>query len=373
MPAGPAPTAATTPIPRQRALAVLRGIGVTALVLVGLLATGWGALALWFQAPGARWVVVVLVSAWSLLGFAATAVLVAMTRRSRAIRPLQRPVLLACGLAWLLLLGWWQTLQPSHQRDWADDVARLLQAEVAGNRITLHNVRDFDWRSETDYTPHWETRSYDLDRLVSADLVLSYWMGPAIAHTLVSFGFDDGRQLVFSLEIRKERQESFSAIAGFFKQYETVLIAADERDIVRVRSNVRGEDVYLYRLTATPAQLRAMLLGYLERADDLQQAPRFYNTLTSNCTTIVFALARRISPTLPLDYRLLLSGYLGEYVHDRGALVPGYDFATLQAAGRITDRAKAADASGEDFPQAIRRGIPGMTAGAAPTDPRSTP
>ncbi|MHC9083791.1 Lnb N-terminal periplasmic domain-containing protein [Luteimonas sp. RIT-PG2_3] len=370
MPAGHRPTAATTPVPRRRLLALLRGIGAGLLVLVGLLATAWGALALWYQAPGAEWLVIALVAAWSLLGLVACVAIALRARawRHRSDRAPLRWTLPACALAWLVLLVWWQTLQPSHQRDWADDVARLLAPEVVGNRLTLHNVRDFDWRSETDYDARWETREYDLDRLVSADLVLSYWMGPAIAHTLVSFGFDDGRQLVFSLEIRKERQESFSAIAGFFKQYETVLVAADERDIVRVRSNVRGEDVYLYRLTATPAQLRAMLLGYLDRADELRRTPRFYNTLTSNCTTIVFELARRISPGLPLDYRLLLSGYLGEYVHDLGALAPGYDFPALQAAGRITDRAKAADASGEDFTQAIRRGVPGM-AGAPSGSP----
>src|SRR5690606_16270119 len=192
----------------------------------------------------------------------------------------------AFALAFLALLAWWSTLVPSHDRAWADDVARLLEAEVDGSRLTLRNVRNFEWRTETDYTPRWETRSYDLDRLESADLLLSYWMGPQIAHTLVSFGFDDGEQLVFSLEIRKERHESFSAIGGFFRKFEQVIIAADERDIVRTRSNVRGEDVYLYRLRMAPDQLRALLLGYVDSSAELRRAPAFYNTLTSNCTTI---------------------------------------------------------------------------------------
>ena len=196
----------------------------------------WGALLLWFQGPGTDGLRIALSAAWCLLGLGAAVCLAGRGPRLPA-------------LAWLLcllaLVGGWSTLRPSHERDWADDVAQLLQAEIDGNRLTLRNVRNFDWHSEDDYTVRWETREYDLDRLADADLVLSYWMGPHIAHTLVSFGFDDGRRLVFSLEIRKERGEAFSALGGFFREFESVLIAADENDIVRTRSNARGEDVYL--------------------------------------------------------------------------------------------------------------------------------
>src|SRR5690606_26716713 len=190
--------------------------------------------------------------AWCGLGAAA---IVAPWLRTRL------KVYAAMAGAMVLLLIWWQSLTPSHERVWADDVSRLLEAEVDEDRLTLRNVRNFDWRSETDYSPRWETREYSLSQLQSADLLLSYWMGPAIAHTLVSFGFSDGRQLVFSLEIRKERHEVFSAIAGFFRQYENVLIVADENDIVRVRTNARGETVSLYRLALGPAELRSALLG----------------------------------------------------------------------------------------------------------------
>jgi hypothetical protein len=218
---------------------------------------------------------------------------------------------------------WWGTLQPSHQRVWADDVAQLLEARIDGNHVHLNNVRNFQWRSETDYTPQWESRTYDLDRLRSADLVLSYWMGPHIAHTLVSFGFDGGERVVFSLEIRKERHESFSAVGGFFRQFEQILVAADERDIVRTRSNARGEDVYLYRLQMSQANARALFLEYLHAANELRRTPRFYNTLTSNCTTIVRA-GSLIAPALPADYRLLLSGHFAEYIRDLHGLTPGH-------------------------------------------------
>src|SRR5690606_1085226 len=208
------------------------------LACVIVLATLWGAFALWFQLPGPGVVRALVVAGWCLVGGAAVAALWRGTRW-RLAAPAH---LLALGA----LLGWWSTLEPSHHREWADDVARLLEADIHGSRVTLRNVRNFDWHTPEDYTVRWETREYDLDRLVSADLILSYWMGPAIAHTLVSFGFDDGEQLVFSLEIRKERHESFSALGGFFRKFEQVLVAADENDIIRTRSNARGEDVYLY-------------------------------------------------------------------------------------------------------------------------------
>jgi Domain of unknown function (DUF4105) len=327
----------------RRLLRGLLGLGIALFAL-------WGAGALWYQAP-LRWLWLCL---WSVLGIATLLALA-----GRMAQPRRRRVLGAGLLAALVLLGWWQTVLPMHDRDWADDVTRLLDAEVDGNHVTLRNVRNFDWTRDGAPVPRWETRSYDLDRLASADLLLSYWMGPAIAHTLVSFGFDDGSRVVFSLEIRKERHESFSAIGGFFKQFEAVLIAADERDIVRVRSNVRDEDVYLYPLAIPREQLRTLFLAYVDEAGTLQRSPRFYNTVTSNCTTIVFDIARHIAPGLPLDIRLLLSGYFAQYAHAHGGLAGQGTFAQLEAAGRITGRARGADRD-PDFSRAIRRGVPGI-------------
>lgn len=325
---------------------------------VVLVATAWGCLALWFQLPRQFTAVgLITLSAWGLLG-----VFSAFTLFWRYKARYRRSLLGAYMLSAALLLVWWYNISPSHERDWADDVAYLLQPEIQGDQVTLYNVRNFDWRSETDYTARWETRHYNLNHLVSADLILSYWMGPHIAHTLVSFGFNDGQQLTFSMEIRKERHESFSAIGGFFRQFEQVLIAADERDIIRTRSNARHEDVYLYRLTLNPEQLRTLFLGYLDAAETLRTEPDFYNSLTSNCTTIVFDLARQIAPEIPLDYRLILSGHFAEYAYDLGALVPGYSYTQLQQLGYINARAQRSDTSdNHDFSQLIRLGVPGAS------------
>ena len=263
------------------------------------------------------------------------------------------------ALAFACFATWWLLQKPSHNRPWADDVSKMLHAKVNGDKVVLGNVRNFEWRTETDYTPRWETREYDLSQLQTADLVLSYWMGPQIAHTLVSFGFADGQYLTFSLEIRKEKGEEFSAWKGFFRQYEAILVAADESDIIRTRSNARGEDVYIYRLVIPASQLKALFMGFVERASALEKEPQFYNTLTSNCTTVVYDIAKRIVPNLPLDYRLLASGYFAEYVYEQGGLVPGFAYADLKEKGYVVPRAKAVQ-PGDSFSEAIRRGVPGM-------------
>ncbi len=334
--------------PIRQILTVL-GRFCVSLLLIGVMV--WGSSALWYQFPSVLWGKAVAIIVWTVLSVAAL--------RQLWLARQKWTVLLIFVITFIGLLGWWSTIKPLNQRDWADDVAHVLHVEVKGDQVTLEKVRNFNWRSETQYDVRWETRHYDLQQLVSADLILSYWMGPAIAHTLVSFGFKDGSHVVFSLEIRKERHESFSAIGGFFREFEVVMIAADERDIVRVRSNVRGEQVYLYRLNVPQQDLRAMFLNYMDEAKELEQRPSFYNTLTSNCTTIVYDLARRISATLPLDYRLVLSGYLGEYAQDAKLLTPGYDFKTLQQRGYINPRAIPA---GLDplFSELIRQGVPGI-------------
>ena len=336
----------------RRALRVLARILASLCVL---LSAGWAVLALHYRLELPSVPRYLVAGAWGV--FAAAVVL--LVWRGRGPR-----ALLSYGVAFALLIGaWWVRIAPSDTRDWAEDVSRHVDAQVSGDVVTLENVRLFDWRSDTDFTARWETRRYDLSRLRSVDMDLSYWMGPAIAHTLVSFGFDDGRggadYVTYSVEIRKEKGESFSAIAGFFKQYELALIAADERDLLRVRTNVRGEDVYLYRVDMPPDARRSLFLAYLEQAKALRAKPRFYNTVTANCTTIVFDMVQHIVGGMPVDWRLLASGYLPEYLQSVGGLKSKRDLASLRAAGRITDRAKQADRD-PAFSQRIRKGVPGM-------------
>jgi Domain of unknown function (DUF4105) len=331
-----------------RATKIMRVLAAGAAMVLVAFPAVWGALALCYQAPGGRLGQVSSIVLWVAFSIA---VLLLMWHG--------RPVLglLGFAAAFVALLFWWRQIEPSNHRLWADDVAQMTTGDIDGNRVTLHNVRNFDWRSNTDYTQRWETRSYDLERLRSVDMILSYWSIHAIAHVLISFGFDDGAQVVFSVEIRPEKSEGFSEIGGFFKEFELSIIAADERDVIRVRTNVRGEDDYLYRIKLPEAEIRSLFLAYIAEANSLARTPRFYNTITSNCTTLVYHLAKHIVGHLPLDIRLLLSGYLPEYVYGVGGLDTRHPLEELRARGRITERAHESDRS-ESFSADIRIGVP---------------
>jgi uncharacterized protein DUF4105 len=330
------------------AASLVRFLIASLATIVVVLPAGWGALALWFQTAGGAPLKGASVALWTCFSLGVVAAL--WQGRTEA-------GLGAFALVFAALLIWWRRIEPSNHRIWADDVAEMTHGAVRGASLEIGNVRNFEWRSRTDYTPRWETRRYDLDRLRSADMILSYWSGRAIAHMLVSFGFDDGTHLAFSVEIRREQHEGFSEIGGFFKEFELSVIAADERDVIRVRTNVRGEDAYLYRLLMPAEAIRSLLLGFVDEANSLVTAPRFYNTITANCTTLVYHMLKRIVGYLPLDARLLFTGYLPGYVYRVGGLDTRYPLAELRERGRITDRARRADRS-PTFSADIRQGVP---------------
>jgi hypothetical protein len=317
----------------------------------------WGGLALWVQRPAGRVASVVLIILWlaSALAFAAGPIS-APWPAVRAGGAVAFPVLFA------LLLVWWGSVRPSNERDWIPEVARQLQGTVEGDVVTLRNVRNFQWRSADDVAQRWETRQYHLSALRSVDLALSYWAGPAIAHVMVSFGFDNDDHVAFSVEIRRKKGDKFSELGGFFRQYELSIVAADERDILRVRTNVRGEDGYLYRVQMPMAAARSLFLAYVERANRLVNRPRFYNTITANCTTLVYQMIDRIVPGLPMSYQLLASGYLPEYLYRLDALSGAPDLAEYRRRGRYTGRALE-NTDLACFSRDIRRGVPGIETG----------
>ncbi len=325
-----------------------RWIGFALLAIAILLIGIWCAIAVWYRGAASEPMRGILAGATLL--FALGAVIGLAT-------PRRWFGLVAYAAAFAVFLAWWSTITPTNDRNWAPDVARNVTATIDGDRLVVRNVRDFTWRSDTDFDQRWEDRSYSLSQVTDVDLIMSYWTGEAIAHTIVSFGFKDSPRLAFSIETRKESHEGYSAVAGFFKQYELAIVAGDERDLVRVRSNVRGEDVRIYRLRMTPANAQILLREYVAAANDLAQTPRFYNTATSNCTNLVFDMVRVIHPGVPMDFRVLFSGYLPDYAYDLGATDTSVSFDKLRDLAKIHDRAAQADAD-PNFSARIRDGIP---------------
>lgn len=222
--------------------------------------------------------------------------------------------------ALVIVIGGFFLLHPSNKRDWKPEVDRLAQFRFSNGKVEIENVRNFIWKDADDYEIQWETRQYDLDDLEQLDLILSHFVAGPVAHVFISFGFKDGEHLAFSLEVRQEKHEDFSVIGGFFRQYELALVVGDENDLVYTRSNIRDEKVYVYPIQMNKTELQMLFVEYLSKANRLRHQPKWYNTLTSNCTTILFDLAEHATGQIPRDYRVLLPGLLPEYLYEHQQL-----------------------------------------------------
>jgi len=315
------------------------------LVLVPLIA--WCAAALWIDGPAERWLAGLLAAGCGIAAIAALALLRTVLHATVAVLTL-----------FAFVLAWWLSIPATNEADWQPDVAKLASASIDGDIVTLRHLRNFDWGSETEYTPRWETRRYDLSQLRGVDMFLSYWGPRAIAHTIMSWEFADGRHLAISIETRKKKGQSYSALLGFFRQYEIYYVVADERDLIGVRAMYRGEDLFLYRLKAPAAQARAVLLDYLKAVNRLDTRPEWYNALVHNCTTTIRHHALDAGAGRPFDWRILANGYIDELGYERGQIDTRLPFAELRKRSDITAKAKAAYA-GDGFSRSIRAGLPG--------------
>lgn len=226
-------------------------------------------------------------------------------------------IVIALGYMALALL-----VHPSNDRDWSADQARTATAVFDGDMVRTSNVRNTFYRTPHDFDVRWEERTYDLRKLESVWFMVepfSDWRGPA--HTLLSFGFGNGEFVAISVEIRKEKGESYSPVMGLLRQYELTYVVGDERDLIGLRANHRHDSVYLYPIRTTPEKMRAMFVSMLERANELAKQPEFYNTLTSTCTTNIVRHINAIAPDrIPLSYKVLLPAFADELAYDLGLI-----------------------------------------------------
>ena len=330
---------------RRAAGAVIRVL-ISFFIIVPV--SAWGTLALWFRLPAPEGLRALAAGLFAVLGFATIAAL--FLRRSLI-------VLTVFALVFGGVLVWWSTIRPPADGDWATDAARQTTGAIDGDILTLSDLRDFEWRSDSEFTERWEKRSYDLSKLKTLDLFLAYWAGPQMAHVIMSFGFEGGDHIAWSVEVRRERNGQFSPVADAFRNHTLIYLATTERDSVRLRSNIRGEDVRLYRLNTPPEQAHALLTQYVEEATALAAEPKFYNSITANCATVVFKIMRAAGGTFPFDWRLVVNGFLPGYLYDHRVVVTTMPLSELIERAAISEKARAADQS-PDFSQAIRVGVP---------------
>ena len=313
--------------------------------MVLALACLWAFGALWFDFP------LVEFRPWAAGAFALLVLLVAVL-----VRPRWR-ARLGIALAIVLVAVWWASIPPRQYRDWKPEVALTPHVEIDGDIATIHNLRNFDYRTTDDFTPHYELRKVDLRKLRGVDIFINYWGSPYMAHPIFSYDFGDDGRVCFSIETRPEKGESYSALGGLYRRFELFYVVADERDVIRVRSNYRsGEDVYLYHLGVKGA--RESFLEYVRTVNELHEHPRWYNAIANNCTTAI-RKQKLASDRLPLDWRLIVNGFGDELLYERGQLDQSLPFAELKRISRVNEKAKAADQA-PDFSERIREGLPGL-------------
>jgi hypothetical protein len=316
-------------------------MGIAALAV--FLLTSWATLAIYFGGAGGGWWRAVLA-----LTFVALTIFTWCFRRGRR----QQFRMLWSG-AFGVVVVWFNAISPSHQRGWKRAVADLPRIEIEGERANITGVRDFIYRSRDDFDVRYVERQIDLSHLTGVDLFISYWDDELMAHTFLSFVFDDAPPVCVSIEARLENGEQFEALPSLFKRFELIYVVGEERDIVRVRTNHRDEQVYRYPINISPEAARRLFMVYAQKINRLAERPEFYHLLQNSCTANIVRNARAAGHKTPIfDGRFLLNGLVDEYLYEAGLVETNIPFEELRASARITDIAKSANL--EDFSRRIR-------------------
>jgi len=255
------------------------------------------------------------------------------------------------------VVAWELFIPPSHDRPWRPEVAVMPRATIDGDHVHITGVRDFKYRSLNDFTTHYEERDVQLSHMTGLDFFVSYWSEGPVAHTFLSFIFDNAPPLSISIETRPEVGEGFDPIASLFKQFELIYVVGDEDDLVRVRTNYRKETVYLYHLNSSPNDVRRLFMIYLNRINELADRPEFYHLLSNSCTINIIRYANAAGRTGRFDIRHLLNGLIDSYLYHSGRVNTTLDFDELRRRSQINEAAKAAD-DAPDFSNRIRASLP---------------
>lgn len=324
-------------------------LGAGLALLARMLLITWASLAIYYS--NLPWHGLRLALAVAFAGFAIWVFWLSRQRRMR----------MALALIFLGVVAWWIAIPPSHDRLWRPEVAVMPRAFVNGDHVRVTGVRNFDYRSLDDFTVGYEEREVQLSHLTGLDFYVSYWgkglVGRLVGHTFLSFTFDDALPLSISIETRPEVGEDFDPLASLFKQFELIYVVGDERDVVGMRTNHRGEKVYLYRLNTSAENARWLLLIYLARINELAERPEFYHLLSNNCTLNIVRYANAAGRKGRFDIGHLFNGLIDSYLYHSGRVDTTLPFDELRQRSLINDAAQAADGA-SDFSQRIRASLP---------------
>jgi Domain of unknown function (DUF4105) len=233
-------------------------------------------------------------------------------------------------------------IQPSHQREWVPEQATMPRIEFHDQHVLIHDIRNSHYRSSNDFDLAYYSKLFDLNHIESVWFIVepfSSWKG--LAHTFISFGFKDNTYVAFSIEVRKEKDETYSPIKGLFKQYELIYVIGDERDLIKLRSNFRKNEVFVYPIRTSQDKIRSMFVNMLKRVNQLNEQPEFYHTLTNNCTSNLVEHVNDIAPgRIPFSFNSVLPGYSDQLAYTLKLINTNLPLEAIRPHFKINDRAE---------------------------------
>lgn len=251
----------------------------------------------------------------------------------------------------------YSTIKPTHEKDWNIDHAKLPHAEINGDMIKIYNIRNFKYKDETIISPDFYNKTFDLKKLSKVYYVVSHFANfNGIAHTFLSFEFDDDKYISLSIEARRtKKQKEYSLLKGFFKQYEMIYVLGDENDILKVRTNIRKERVHFYPVNATPQKVREMFLAIIKRVNKIYTEAEFYNTADNNCTNnLVNHVVEITNHKIPWSYKIFLPGYSDKLAYQMNFIPTDKSFREIKKRYLI-DNEKLINSNGENYSKAVRK------------------
>lgn len=330
----------------------LRLFGIVAAWLLAVCLSAWASAALYFDfsSAGREW----LAPAAYLVGLT---FFLAIVKR-RVVR------ICVCFIGFLIVLACWLSFKPSNDRNWQPNLFQTPWAEITGDRVTIHNFRHCYYGQETEFTCEWLTKEVFLSQIRGVDFFVDYWSSPWIAHPIVSFQFGENDYVAASIEARYQIGQGYSPIRSLFRQFTIIYVLASERDLIRLRTNYRsGEKVYLFHTTATPQWSRDLFLQYLRQANRLRDDPKWFNAITNNCTTGIFAnmaaTGHMVAGASRYSWWVLLNGRAPEMLYRGGFFAGKLPYSELRAQAYINPVAETLNDT-PDFSQRIRKNRPGF-------------
>lgn len=271
---------------------------------------------------------------------------------------IERVFLILFLLFLTIWLAWWTSLKPSNNRDWALSETVLPDASFSGEFIKIKNVRNHIWTTDKTFTPGYYDREYNINEIESLYYIITPFSDRDWpAHTMLSFTFSWGIHVVISGEVRKEQGESFDALKGVLNQFELMYVIADENDVIKLRTNYRKNNVYMYPIKTNKENIQQLFRSMVLRANKIKAEPEFYNTFWNNCTTSILTHANALRiDKISWTKDVLLPAHSDSIIYNLWLINTSQSLPDARLYYKIDEVARTL--SGEvDFSQAIRKPV----------------